>query len=243
LASKRIGVEVHRNDALFSAVGPRDGNAGNGHQPRAQEIHGGIEHRLFGHAGAGQAQLHDRNAGRGVLEHQRRLNARRQLPQLRLLDGHHLRHGRGYIGVRLEENLDDREAGQRLRFDVLDVVDRGGEAAFIDRGDAIADFLGRETRVGPDNADDRNVDFRKDVRGHLEQNQRCCEENQQRHHQESVWAPQRNLNNPHYLGNPFLRPATHSLTRWRTGQAHILIALGMKRQRESGNGGRARPVS
>ena len=33
---------------------------------------------------------------------------------------------------------------KRLRLDVLDVVDRGREAALVDRGDALADFLRRQ---------------------------------------------------------------------------------------------------
>ena len=181
----------------LAAVGIGNGNPGDGHQPRTQEIHGGIEHRLLGHGGAGQAQLNDRNAGGRVLDHQRRQDAGRQLAQLRLFDRHHLGDGRRDIGVRLKEDLDDREAGQGLGFDVLDVVDRGREAALVDRGDALADFLGRQPGVGPDDADDRNVDFRKDVGGHFQQHERRREQNQQRHHQERVWPPQRNFNNPH----------------------------------------------
>ena len=81
--------------------------------------------------------------------------------------------------------------------DVLDVVDRGREAALVDRRDALADLLSRQPAVGPDDADDRNIDFRKDVGRHLQQHEGRCEENQQRHHQERVWPPQRNFNDPH----------------------------------------------
>ena len=38
---------------------------------------------------------------------------------------------RGDVDVRLEEDLDDAVAGQRLRFDVLDVADLRGQGAFI----------------------------------------------------------------------------------------------------------------
>ena len=112
-------------------------------------------------------------AGGGILDHQRRQNAGRHLAQLRLLDRHHLRDGRRYVRVRLKEDLDDRKAGQRFGFDVLDVVDRGREAALIDRRDALADFLRRQPAIGPNDADDRNIDFRKDIGRHLQQHERA----------------------------------------------------------------------
>ena len=63
--------------------------------------------------------------------------------------------------------------------------------------DALPDFLRGQPAVVPDDADHRNIDFRKDVGRHLQQYQGRREQNQQRHHQESVWPPQRNLNDPH----------------------------------------------
>ena len=46
-----------------------------------------------------------------------------------LRDRGDLRDRRLDVGARLEEDLDDRDAAQRLRLDVLDVVDRGRQRA------------------------------------------------------------------------------------------------------------------
>ncbi len=46
-----------------------------------------------------------------------------------LADRRDLGHGAADVHVRLEEDLDDADAVERLRLDVLDVVDRGGHAA------------------------------------------------------------------------------------------------------------------
>ena len=82
---------------------------------------------------------------------------------------------------------------------MLDVVDRGREASLRDCGDPVADLLSRQPAVGPNDADDRNVDFRKDVRRHFHQDEGGCQKNEQRHHQERVWPPQRNFDDPHQL--------------------------------------------
>ncbi len=58
-----------------------------------------------------------------VLENQRRLHPGRHVLQRQLAEGRHLRHGEVDVDARLEEQLDDRHAGIRLRLDVLDVVD------------------------------------------------------------------------------------------------------------------------
>ena len=47
----------------------------------------------------------------------------------RLRDRRDLRERRLDVGVRLEEHLDDGDARQRLRLDVLDVVDERRQAA------------------------------------------------------------------------------------------------------------------
>jgi hypothetical protein len=57
--------------------------------------------------------------------------------QLHLADGGDLRYGAADIYVRLEKDLDDRDAVQRLRLDVLNVVDRGGHAALAVEYDAV----------------------------------------------------------------------------------------------------------
>ena len=55
-----------------------------------------------------------------------------------------LRQRRLDVGVRLEEHLDDRQPGQRLRLDVLDVVDERRHAALAPVRDAVLHLLGRQ---------------------------------------------------------------------------------------------------
>ena len=52
---------------------------------------------------------------------------------------------------------------QRLRLDVLDVVDRHCHAALGVGHDAVRHVAGREAGVVPDHADDGNIDVREDI--------------------------------------------------------------------------------
>ena len=104
---------------------------GNRDQLGADEIHAEVEELLLGKPLSRQGQLQDRHAGSVVGDDQRRRRARRQLPQLRLRNGRDLRDRLVNVRVRLEKDLDDRDAVQRLRLDVLDVVHRGGQVAFV----------------------------------------------------------------------------------------------------------------
>src|SRR2546427_8525535 len=51
---------------------------------------------------------------------------------------------------RSEEDLDDRDPIQRLRFNMLDVVDQSGHAALDVGGDALLHLLGLKAVVGPE---------------------------------------------------------------------------------------------
>jgi len=88
-----------------------------------------------------------------------------QSAQHHLIDGGHLGHGVADIHVRLEEELDDAGAVERLRLDVLDVVDCRGHDPLAGSHDAAGHLLRREASVAPDHRHNGNVDVRKDVRG------------------------------------------------------------------------------
>ena len=83
-----------------------------------------------------------------------------------LRDRRDLRGRRLDVRAGLEEDLDDRDAGERLALDVLDVVDGRGEAALVVGDDALLHLLGRQAGVVPDDRDDRDVDVREDVGRH-----------------------------------------------------------------------------
>ena len=66
------------------------------------------------------------------------------------IDRHHLRERGLDVRGRLEEDLDDRDAGERVRLDVLDVAHRRRQAALALAGDALPHLLRRQAVVVPD---------------------------------------------------------------------------------------------
>ena len=115
----------------------------------------------------------------------------------RLRDRRDLRDGGVDVRRRLEEDLDDGDAGERLRLDVLDVVDGGRQRALVAGDDAVG-HLGRgEAAVVPDDADDRDVDVREDVGRRPLQNDRGHEEDHDREDDEGVGTAKREADDPH----------------------------------------------
>jgi hypothetical protein len=194
---QRARVEVDRDQPRFAAVRIRHGRARNRHQLRAQEVQRSVVERLLGELWARQAELDHRDAGSRVTDHQGRRRARRHLLELCLLDGHRLRNRGLDVRVRLQEHLEDRDARQRLRFDVLDVVDGGGQTALVDGRDAVGHVFGRQARVIPDDADHRNIDFRQHVDRRGQQHEWRRQQDQNGHHDERVWPLKRNVDDPH----------------------------------------------
>jgi hypothetical protein len=191
------GVDIDHDLALFAAVRIRDGATVDGHQARAYEIDAVIEERLFAQSAPAESQLHDGHAGRVVRKEERRRRARRQLLEDRLGDGGHFGHCGFDVGPRLEEDLDDGAAVDGLRFDVLDIVHRGGERPFINGGDALFHFLGAETDVVESRGDYRDIDVGKDIGGSAENDDRGQNQNQQRQYNKRVRPRQRKSDNPH----------------------------------------------
>ena len=102
------------------------------------------------------------------------------------------------VDVGLEEDLDDGDAVQRLRLDVLDVVDRGGHAAFAVGDDAVGHLLRGQAGVVPDHGDDGDIDVGKDIRGHRLDAEDAKNQNQKREDDKGVRPPQRKPDNPHH---------------------------------------------
>ncbi len=112
---------------------------------------------------ARQRELQDRH-GRGVVAQDvGRRDAGRQQLQHGLRRRRHLRQRRADIDALLEEDLDDAIAAQRLRLDVLDVADLGGQRALVVIDDAARHVVRQQPGVSPDDADHRHVDVRKNI--------------------------------------------------------------------------------
>ena len=165
---QQLRIEIDLHFPLLAAVGIGDRRAGNRGQLGAQDVVAEVEYLLLGNGLARQRELQDGHARGVVRQNERRRGAGRRRLQLRLRDGDDLRHRQVFVRIRLEEILDHRLAVDRLRFGVLDVVHHGLGGALGEQHDAIGDFLGKQPGVTPDHGGNRNLDVRKDVRGHLE---------------------------------------------------------------------------
>jgi hypothetical protein len=96
-------------------------------------------------------------------KYKRRRGPRGQLPQLGLRDCRGLRNSLLNIRSRLQEHFDNRHSIERLRFDVLDVIDGSGKRSLCDAYNPVAHVLRDETVIVPDDADDWNVDIRENI--------------------------------------------------------------------------------
>jgi hypothetical protein len=113
------------------------------------------------------------------------------------------------MDVLLKEDLDDAVAVQRLRLDMLDGVDLRGELALVIVDDAVGHVLRQQPGVGPDDADDRNIDAGKYVGWRPHRRQRTEDRDEKRQHDKRVRPPEGYLNNPHF-NNPSRPPNNYS---------------------------------
>ena len=88
----------------------------------------------------------------------------------------------------MKEHLDDPGAVVGCRFDVVDVIDCGGEGSFMGKDESLFDVFGAQARVAPDDADHRNVNGRKNVRRGAQQNKRRQQKKKHGCHDERVRA-------------------------------------------------------
>ncbi|ARF90813.1 putative autotransporter protein [Burkholderia cenocepacia] len=186
LRLQRARIEIDDDLADLAAERQRHRRALDGRELRADEAVAEVVQLLLGERVARQPELQDRHRRRVVRDDVRRQRAGRQDAQDRRGVARGLRDRAIDVGARVEEHLHDRHAVQRLRLDVLDVVDVGRERAFVVRRDPLGHVLGGEAVVRPDDADDRNVDVRKDVGRRAQQCQRPRDEDQQREYDERV---------------------------------------------------------
>ena len=183
---KLIEVEIHHDGALLAAERIGNRRALHGAERGADEVVADIEDFLLAQGLAGKAELQDGNAGGIVFQNVGREHAGRHLADGRLHGGGDLRHRHIDFDVRMEVDADHRVSVIGLRFDVLDVVDVGGEAAFEAGDDALLHFLGREAVVGPKHADNGDVDIRKDIDRHSDNGGAAEDGDEDRHDDEGV---------------------------------------------------------
>ena len=141
--------------------------------------------------------MKDRYARSAVVNDQWWQGAGRKLAKDRLRNRGDLGIRRSQIGIGLQEDFDHSLAVYGCGFDVFNVVDGGGQNAFVDAGQPAFHFLRVEARVLPGDGDHRNIDVREDVGRRAQDHDRANNENKQRQHDEGVGAIECDLNNPH----------------------------------------------
>ena len=98
------------------------------------------------------------------------------------------------VDVRLEEDFDDAGSGQRLRLDVLDVVDRRRQRALVGSDDAARHVVRRQAGIAPDRRNDGNADIGKNVGRRPQRRERPENQDEDRHHDEGVGSREREPN-------------------------------------------------
>ena len=179
-------IDIDTDNALLAAIREGHGSALHGGELGADEIVAEIEKLLFAEGVAGEADLHNRHGGRRIDDHQGWSGAGRQKPQERLRDGSGLCERGLNVRAGLEEDLDQREAGERLRLDVLHIVHQHGHAAFDVGNDALFHFLRLQTVVGPDQRDDGNVDIGENIYRRAQKHDRREQKDDECHHDKGV---------------------------------------------------------
>src|SRR5882672_3402358 len=121
------GVQVHLNLTLFATIRIRYSRTRYRCELRPDEVQSQVIQLLLRKRGAGKSELKNRNAGSAVSNDQRRRGTRRKLFELSLGLARNLRDRCTDIRTGMEKHLDDGNAVQGLRFQMLDVVNRGGQ--------------------------------------------------------------------------------------------------------------------
>ena len=185
---QQVGIGIHHDLLDLAAVGQRHAGALDVSQAGTDELQAVIIQVGLAHALATEAELHDGNRRSVVLDHKGWIGARRQDAQDGLHNSGDLRQGKLDLDIRLEEDLDDRDALVALALGVLHVIDRGGQRALAHRDHTAFHLGGRQAGVGPHDRDDGNVDVGKNVLGRLHSRADAQKGNQHRQHDESVGA-------------------------------------------------------
>ena len=191
---QRVLVEIDLHLPCGAAIRVWNLGACDRRERRPDEILGEIEELGLRQRVARQRQLDDRNARRIVDEDDRRRDARRKLLQNCLRYGGDLRLRGADVDARLEVDFDDAVAGQRLRFDMLDVIDRRRERPFVGRDDAARHVVRRQAGIAPNDRDDRDADIGKNVGRRSDRRKRAENHDQDRHDDEGVRTRQRQPN-------------------------------------------------
>ena len=190
-------VDVDHHLALLASV--REGHLGPLHrgEARTQHVARQVVELLLGERVGVDRPLDDGDVRRAVVDDERRGGAGRQELEEGLRDGGHLCVGHLHLRARVEEDLGDRHAIERLALDVLDAVDGRRQPALEEAGETLLHLVRRQATVLPDDGDHRDVDLGQDVGRHPQDRVDPADDDEHRHDDKGVRAPQREADDPH----------------------------------------------
>src|SRR5216684_3739375 len=183
----RIQIDLHLT--LFAAIGIRYRCPRHGDELRPNEIEAIVVELLLRQILSRQSQLENRHTGCAVGQYEGRGRSRRKLPELGLRNSRNLRNTALNVRGRLQEDFNNRDSIKRLRLDVFDVVDGGGKRSLRDANDTVAHVLRDETVETPDDADNGNVDGRKNVGWSANDGKPAHNQDEYGHHHKCVRPP------------------------------------------------------
>ena len=189
IGQQRLGIDVDLDLALLATIGRGNGSALNRGQRRTNEILAKVKNVLFRKAWAGKRQLQNGDGGGVVVEDLGRGDAGRHLLQDGLRDRSHLRRGGTDVGAGVKEDLDDAHARHGLAFDVIDISDNCGKLTFVIIDHPASHFVGRQTTIGPNHCDHRDVDIGENIGRRLHHRHAAKYHDQDCQHDERVRSP------------------------------------------------------
>src|SRR5258708_20517986 len=152
---------------------------------------------MLGHSLAAQPKLHNGSLRSGEPHDERWSNSWRHEAGKSVGNSRDLRDCRRNLSPRLEEYLDNANAGERLRLQVFNVIDVGGVSAFRKRDDALFHIGPGEAVVKPHHADHGNIDDRQDIGGGTYNGKRTQNGNEKCHYDKGVSAAEGEAYYPH----------------------------------------------
>src|SRR4029077_13132499 len=134
--------------------------------------------------------MEDRPTRCAVRQNQWRRRSCRQLPELCLRNRRDLCYALLNVRGWLEEHLDNSDSVQRLRFDVLNIIDGSGKRPLCDANNTVTHLLRDEAVIVPDDADNRNIDGRKNVGWRADNREPTQDQDEYGRYHERVGPPQ-----------------------------------------------------
>jgi hypothetical protein len=166
-------------------------------QARANDVLAKIVERGIRQGRARKTELDDRNVCRAVAHHERWRDARRHVLQDDERAAGYLRDGLADIGSLVEKDLLDADPLIARRLDARDVIDKRGKLALVNGQDPVLNVLRPHAVVGPDDADDGDVDFRENIDRHALGGANTQQTNEDQYRGNRVGPPEHQSDNGH----------------------------------------------